>query len=67
MTPMDMLSCIKPEAVMVELVVASKSRESTHANTVGEKDLSRAVDPSLSVHQLGPVDVDVVPESFKGS
>ena len=64
---MDMLSCIKPEAVMVELVVASKGREGTHANAVGEKDLSCTVDPSLPVHQLGPVDVHVVPESVKGS
>ena len=56
---------IEPEAVMVELVVASKGREGTHANAVSEKDLSRAVDPSLSIHQLGPVDVHIVPESVK--
>ena len=41
---------IEPEAVMVELVVASKSREGAHPNAVGEKDLSCSVDPSLAVH-----------------
>ena len=58
---------IEPEAVMVELVVASKGREGTHPNAVGEKDLSCAVDPSLTVHQLRPVNVHVVPESVEGS
>ena len=52
---------------MVELVVAPQGREGTHANAVGEKDLSRAVYPGLPVHQLGPVHVHVVPESVKGS
>ena len=41
---------IEPEAVMVELVVASKSREGAHPNAVGKKDLSCTVDPSLAVH-----------------
>ena len=58
---------IEPEAVMVELVVASKGREGTHTNAVGEKDLSCTVDPSLTVHQLGPVNVNIVPESVEGS
>ena len=57
----------EPEAVMVELVVAPQGREGSHANAVGEKDLSRAVYPGLPVHQLGPVHVHVVPESVKGS
>lgn len=52
---------------MVELVVAPQGREGSHADAVGEKDLSRAVDPGLPVHQLGPVHVHVVPESVKGS
>ena len=56
-----------PEAVMVELVVASKSREGAHPNAVGKKDLSCTVNPSLAVHQLGPVNVHVVPEAVKGS
>ena len=67
MTPMDMLSCIKPEAVMVELVVAAQSRQGSHANTVGEEDLSCSIDPGLAVQQLRPVHVHVVPEAIERS
>ena len=67
MTPMDMLSCIKPEAVMVELVVAAQGRQGSHANAVGEEDLSCSIDPRLAVQQLRPVHVHVVPEAVKRS
>ena len=72
MTTMDLhsfakRSCIKPETVMVELVVAAQGRQGSHANTVGEEDLSRSVDPRLAVQQLRPVHVHVVPEAVERS
>ena len=52
---------------MVELVVAAQGRQGSHANTVGEEDLSRSVDPGLAVQQLRPVHVHVVPEAVERS
>ena len=52
---------------MVELVVAAQSRQGSHANTVGEEDLSRSIDPRLAVQQLRPVHVHVVPEAVERS
>ena len=52
---------------MVELVVAAQGRQGSHANTVGEEDLSRSIDPGLAVQQLRPVHVHVVPEAVERS
>ena len=44
----------------MELVVGSQGWQGSHANAVGEEDLSGSIDPGCAFLQLGPVDVDVV-------
>jgi len=47
-------------AVVVELVIGSQRRQGSHADTVGEEDLSGPIDPGCALLKFGPVDMDVV-------